>query len=243
MELRHGQALWQHTFAHAQVPWHALRIAPVVVELSDVHIRLALLGEADLEPGPAGERAWAAKQAALAVAELAALAGGSDAAAAAAAAAGGVGAGGGRGEEASREKRGMLWSFLQHLVAMFVNKLQLRVRSVHVSLEVGDGNGGRGGATAAVVPPFPCSCFCHFPGCCRPALSFAAALWWAPLLLGCQAQGAESKRGVQAGLPLLPAAPLRRTRPPARWRACSWASCTRAPSARQRRSLCWPTTP
>ena len=118
------------------MPWHALRSAPVVIELSEVHLCLSLLDDEDLQPRPAGERAWAAKQAELAVAELQELS--------AAAAANGSGSGSSSGQAAAdgvsgskgEERRGMLWSFLQHLVTMLVNKLQLRVSNVHISLQV-----------------------------------------------------------------------------------------------------------
>ena len=108
-----------------QVPWRALR-SPVVVELADVHLRVALRRDADFEEGPAGERAWLAKQAELAAAELAALAAASagDASAAAAAAA------------AAGRQGGVLWSFMQHVVTMLVNRLQLTVSNVTVEFEV-----------------------------------------------------------------------------------------------------------
>lgn len=121
-----------------QVPWHALRSAPVVIELSDVHLCLGLLDESDLAAGPAAERAWAAKQAELAVAEL-------EAAAAASGGVPGMAGPGGSNPAASGDggkaegSKGMLWSFLQHMVTMLVNKLQLRVRNVHISLQVGSG--------------------------------------------------------------------------------------------------------
>lgn len=111
-----------------QVPWRALR-SPVVVELSDVHLRVALRRDADLEEGPAGERAWAAKQAELAAAELAALAATSAVGGGGGADAGGGGAGGGG-------KGGVLWGFMQHVLSMLVNRLQLTVRNVHVEFEV-----------------------------------------------------------------------------------------------------------
>lgn len=111
-----------------QVPWRALR-SPVVVELSDVHLRVALRRDADLEEGPAGERSWAAKQAELAAAELAALA-----AASAGGGAGGADAAAGAG---AGVKGGVLWGFMQHVLSMLVNRLQLTVRSVHIEFEVG----------------------------------------------------------------------------------------------------------
>lgn len=104
-----------------QVPWRALR-SPVVVELTDVHLRVALRRDADFEEGPAGERAWAAKQAELAAAELAALAAAS--------------AGGGDAAAGVRQG-GVLWGFMQHVVTMLVNRLQLTVRNVHIEFEVG----------------------------------------------------------------------------------------------------------
>lgn len=104
-----------------QVPWTALR-SPVVVELSDVHLCIALRRDEELTEGPAAERSWLAKQAELAAAELGALA----------AANGGEGAGGGGGRAG-----GVLWSFVQHVLAMLVNRLQLSVSSVHIEFEVG----------------------------------------------------------------------------------------------------------
>eukprot|EP00887_Chlorella_sp_A99_P007395 scaffold2.g7395.t1 len=104
----------------AQVPWQALR-SPVVIDLADVHLQVCLRDEHDLHEGPAGERAWAAKQAELAAAELQALAGGGGGAAAPAAGA--------------QEGRGILWSFVQHLINLLVNRLQLTVRNVHVAFQ------------------------------------------------------------------------------------------------------------
>lgn len=125
------------------MPWHALRSAPVVIELEEVHLCLGLLDGADLEPGPAGERAWAAKQAQLALAELqAAQEGGSNGGSSS-------GSSGNGGGDAGEGRKGMLWSFLQHLVTMLVNRLQLRVRNVHVSLQVGAVAGPPCGAGAA----------------------------------------------------------------------------------------------
>jgi len=112
----------------AQVPWQALR-SPVVIELSDVQLRVALRTTDDLEGLPAGDRAWAAKQAQLAAAELQALAGGGPAPAPDAAA-----------------SRGVLWSLLQHLFTTLLNRLQLTVRNVHISFEVGGGAVGAGGS-------------------------------------------------------------------------------------------------
>jgi hypothetical protein len=108
----------------AQVPWRALR-SPVVVELADVHLRVALRRDTEFEEGPAGERAWLAKQAELAAAELAALAAASagDAGSTAAAAA------------AAGRQGGVLWSFMQHVVTMLVNRLQLTIRNVTVEFE------------------------------------------------------------------------------------------------------------
>lgn len=113
--------------APLQVPWRALR-SPVVVELADVHLRVALRRDAEFEEGPAGERAWLAKQAELAAAELAALA-----AASAGDASGGAAAAAGR-------QGGVLWSFMQHVVTMLVNRLQLTVSNVTVEFEVGAGH-------------------------------------------------------------------------------------------------------
>ena len=111
-----------------QVPWRALR-SPVVVELADVHLRVALRRDAECEEGPAGERAWLAKQAELAAAELAALA---------AASAGD--ASGGAAAAAAGRQGGVLWSFMQHVVTMLVNRLQLTVRNVTVEFEVRAGH-------------------------------------------------------------------------------------------------------
>jgi hypothetical protein len=103
----------------AQVPWRALR-SPVVVDLADVHLYVALRRDEELEEGPAGERAWLAKLAELAAAELAALA-----------------AAGASGSEAAGRQGGVLWSFMQHVVTMLVNRLQLTVSNVHIEFEVG----------------------------------------------------------------------------------------------------------
>jgi hypothetical protein len=103
----------------AQVPWRALR-SPVVVDLADVHLCVALRRDEELEEGPAGERAWLAKLAELAAAELAALA-----------------AAGASGSEAAGRQGGVLWSFMQHVVNMLVNRLQLTVSNVHIEFEVG----------------------------------------------------------------------------------------------------------
>lgn len=104
-----------------QVPWTALR-SPVVVELSDVHLCIALRRDDELTESPAAERSWLAKQAELAAAELAALA-----------AANGGDSSSGAGGRAG----GVLWSFVQHVLAMLVNRLQLSVSNVHVEFEVG----------------------------------------------------------------------------------------------------------
>jgi hypothetical protein len=121
----------------AQVPWATLRTlrSPVVVELADVRLRFALRRDEEMEEGPGGERAWAAKQAELAaaeLAELAAAAGGGDAAAAAAAA--------GR-------QGGVLDSLLRHVLSVLLNRLQLTVRRLHIEFEVcgGVGEGGEEG--------------------------------------------------------------------------------------------------
>ena len=139
----------------AQVPWRALR-SPVVVELSgalwgpgngrvlatpppppthhpptspthppttpspkpDVYICLQLRGGDELDEQGAGERAWLAKQAELVAAELAELAPPGPAA-----------------HQQQQPPTGVLWSFLQHLLGMLVNRLQLSVGRVHVRLE------------------------------------------------------------------------------------------------------------
>ncbi len=141
-----------------QVPWTALR-APVVVELSDVHLCIALRRDEEMTEGPAAERSWLAKQAEIAAAELGALA----------AASSGDGAGGG-GRPA-----GVLWSFVQHVLAMLVNRLQLSVSSVHIEFEVG--------ATAAK---------------CQLQPAFGASWAGAPAAKSLDLLG----RGVSADLPL-----------------------------------------
>ena len=131
------------------MPWRALR-SPVVVELADVHLRVALRRDAEFEEGPAGERAWLAKQAELAAAELAALA---------AASAGD--ASGGAAAAAAGRQGGVLWSFMQHVVTMLVNRLQLTVRNVTVEFEV---RAGHICACVSLVVP------------CRSAVDFASIL-------------------------------------------------------------------
>ncbi|PSC70464.1 Methionine gamma-lyase isoform A [Micractinium conductrix] len=104
----------------AQVPWRALR-SPVVVELSDVHLRIALRRDEELSEGAAAERAWLTKQAELAAAELAALA---------------AAQGGGGGSDAGGTRAGgVLWSFVQHVLSMLLNRLQLSVSKVHIEFE------------------------------------------------------------------------------------------------------------
>ena len=115
----------------AQVPWRALR-SPVVVELSDVHLRIALRRDEELSEGAAAERAWLTKQAELAAAELAALA---------------AAQGGGGGSDAGGTRAGgVLWSFVQHVLSMLLNRLQLSVSKVHIEFEVGAGAGCQGAA-------------------------------------------------------------------------------------------------
>lgn len=105
----------------AHVPWKALR-APVIVELSDISISITPLTEEELQQKPAQERAWAAKRACLAAAELQALAGVDPTAASS-------------GEDV--KQGGMLWSLLQHVIGMLVNRLQLTVNNVHIMYKVG----------------------------------------------------------------------------------------------------------
>lgn len=107
----------------AQVPWQALR-SPVVLELYDVRLTVCLRSDDDLHEGPASQRAWAAKQAELAAEELRAMA----------AASGGAAAAG--PTSAPPAGRGVLWSFLQHIINMLINRLQLTVRNVHVAVHV-----------------------------------------------------------------------------------------------------------
>jgi hypothetical protein len=110
-----------------QVPWATLRSlrSPVVVELDDVHLTVVLRRDEELEEGPAGERAWLAKQAELAAAELAALAAASD-------------GGGGDAAAATTAGRqgGVLESLMRHVVSTLVNRLQLTVTNVHITFEV-----------------------------------------------------------------------------------------------------------
>ncbi len=107
-----------------QVPWQALR-SPVTVELADVELRVTLRDEAELEEHAARARAWAAKQAALAAAGLAEGAVAASAPVEAKAQEGG-----------GSSSKGVTWSFLQHIVALFVKRLQLSVRNVHICFEV-----------------------------------------------------------------------------------------------------------
>lgn len=120
------------------MPWRALR-SPVLVELEEVHLCVVLRREEELTEGPAAERAWLAKQAELAAAELAALAAASGADSASAGGSSGVGRAG-----------GVLVSFVQHVLAMLVNRLQLSVSNVHVEFEVGAARGLGPGAGLAV---------------------------------------------------------------------------------------------
>ncbi len=131
-----------------------------------MHLRVALRRDAEFEEGPAGHRAWLAKQAELAAAELAALAAASagDASGTAAAAA------------AAGRQGGVLWSFMQHVVTMLVNRLQLTVRNVTVEFEVGTGHASwlvpvwllpreqaAMGLVCEHVTVMPCCWLCHCP--------------------------------------------------------------------------------
>lgn len=97
-----------------QVPWRALGSQPVVVELTDVWLVAGPWEEAEWEEGPAARRGRLAKEARLVAADLARRAG--------------------AGSE--REQRGAARSFLSHLATLLLNRLQLRVRGVHLSFQV-----------------------------------------------------------------------------------------------------------
>lgn len=212
-----------HDTTRLQVPWATLRSlrSPVIVELADVHLCVVLRRDEELEEGPAGERAWLAKQAELAAAELAALAaasaaGGADADAAAAAA--------GR-------QGGVLASFMQHVVAMLVNRLQLTVSGVHIQFEVGRRVGWRVIGVRWVM----------FGGCA------CATLFWCGSHSGCHASCPQwpAWGRCHAGCASLPPRPYHRVLPtpgpPATCRtlslapawACSCAACTPACPGRQ----------
>jgi len=96
-----------------------------VVELTGVWLLATPRDESDWEEGPAGRRAEAAKEARLAAAE-----------------AGRVAKPPGAGGEAPR---GLGWSFVSHLGAILLNRLQFKVKDVHICYQVGDlSEGGKG---------------------------------------------------------------------------------------------------
>ncbi|KAG7670791.1 hypothetical protein KSW81_004224 [Nannochloris sp. 'desiccata'] len=100
------------------VPWRALR-SPVVIDLANVELTLALLTPEDLAPDVSSERAWAVKQAHLAAQELQELAAG-------------VSSESDGKPPAEAKQGGMLWSLVQHAVTMLLRRLHLSVSSVHI---------------------------------------------------------------------------------------------------------------
>ena len=86
------------------------------MELTQVWLLATPRDESDWEEGPAGRRAEAAKEARLAAAEM-----------------GRASKTPGSGGETPR---GLGWSFLSHLGAILLNRLQLKVNDVHICFQV-----------------------------------------------------------------------------------------------------------
>ncbi len=102
-----------------------------MIELSDVWVCVEPRTESDLEEGPGGERAWAAKQAQLSAAEL------KQAARSASMPDGGPTTGTAAEDGAGAvEAKGLRWSLISHLLNLLLNRLQLTVRNVHIAVEV-----------------------------------------------------------------------------------------------------------
>lgn len=114
-----------------QIPWGRWRGGPLVVELSDVVLCVSAMQETDWEEGPALRRAQAAKQAALAAAELTKL-GNRVAATGAQQAAGSAPAGG----ASSSNSSSWGWGIMDYVMRFLLGRLQFAVKNVHLYFEV-----------------------------------------------------------------------------------------------------------
>jgi hypothetical protein len=109
----------------AQIPWRALS-SPIVVELSDVHIKFKPLDKSEIDdPKLASQHAWRAKQAAIAIAEIATSQMNPNNAK----------NGSNTNNMSTSSSGGILWYFLHHVLTSLVNRLQLSLKNITVSFE------------------------------------------------------------------------------------------------------------
>ena len=109
----------------AQIPWRALS-SPIVVELSDVHIKFKPLDESEIDdPKLASQHAWRAKQAAIAIAEIAASQMNPN----------NANNGINCNNTSMSSGGGVLWYFLHHVLTTLINRLQLSLKNITVSFE------------------------------------------------------------------------------------------------------------